>query len=155
MNAPITMLENELVCHPDNFTLQDSGVYKDEGEEGHNIPSSINPPTILEDARLMMPSPSVEDVGSLSEVQAVPALILDHDNPYDNLNHYDDNDDDDDDPDDIVVKTSQFYGIDLVTLLIFKILILYFFIFQSIPPPLPSRRDYRVEGGVKIYFRNN
>ena len=115
-----------------NFTSQDSGVYegeeylleKDEGylhetskdEDGDIFTSTKNPP--IEDGRLRMPSPNMEDVGSLSEVQAVPALILDHDNPYGNLSHYNDNDDED--PDDIVMKTSQFYGIDLVTLLFFR-----------------------------------
>ena len=140
-----------LEFNPENFPFQDSLVCND--EEEHSIPSLLNHSATLEDDRRRMPSPSVEDVGSLSEVQAVPALVLDHDNPYDNLNHYNDNNDDED-PDDIVVKTSQFYGIDLVTLLICNVRILYL-LFQSIPPPLPSRRDYRVEGGVKIYFRNN
>ena len=116
----------------EDFTFQESGVCedeeylleKDEGylhetskdEDGDIFTSTKNPP--IEDGRLRMPSPNMEDVGSLSEVQAVPALILDHDNPYGNLSHYNDNDDED--PDDIVMKTSQFYGIDLVTLLFFR-----------------------------------
>ena len=81
---------------------------------------------------------------TIDEVLALPAHITDHD------------DHDDVDNGDIVLKTSQFYGLDLVKITftnIFPPSIDEFF-FQSMPPPLPTRRDYKVNGEIKIYLKS-
>ena len=97
-------------------------------------------------------------LGSLAEVEAVPALVTDTEDSFTSL-HAEEAQDDAARNNEIVVQTSQFYGIDLVT-----------FIdenktysnsnsnvdinLQTVPPPLPARREYRIEGGVKIFYRN-
>ena len=54
-------------------------------------------------------------LGSLAEVEAVPALVTDTDDSFTSL-HSEEAQDDAARNDEIVVQTSQFYGIDLVTL---------------------------------------
>ena len=53
-------------------------------------------------------------LGSLAEVEAVPALVTDTEDSFASL-HTDDGQDDAARNNEIVVQTSQFYGIDLVT----------------------------------------
>ena len=54
-------------------------------------------------------------LGSLAEVEAVPALVTDTDDSFTSL-HSEEAQDDAARNNEIVVQTSQFYGIDLVTL---------------------------------------
>ena len=82
---------------------------------------------------------------TIDEVLALPAHITQHD------------DHDDVDNEDIVLKTSQFYGLDLVKIIftnIFPQPSIDEFLFQSRPPPLPTRRDYKVNGEIKIYLKS-
>ena len=53
-------------------------------------------------------------LGSLAEVEAVPALVTDTDDSFTSL-HSEEAQDDAARNNEIVVQTSQFYGIDLVT----------------------------------------
>ena len=95
-------------------------------------------------------------LGSLAEVEAVPALVTDTEDSFASL-HTEEAQDDAARNNEIVVQTSQFYGIDLVTFIDENKIYSNFNVdikLQTVPPPLPARREYRIEGGVKIFYRN-
>ena len=95
-------------------------------------------------------------LGSLAEVEAVPALVTDTEDSFTSL-HAEEAQDDAARNNEIVVQTSQFYGIDLVTFIDENKTYSNSNVginLQTVPPPLPARREYRIEGGVKIFYRN-